>query len=135
MPTDPMTALETSLARLRAELREIDHADARNQARLAELIFAIKAQLDPLKRAAGLLDNPEDGTALPALIDEPTPTPNRKRSTRRSRLPAADHTTEIRAFSDALAGIIDPAAADLDPAAWMAGYLFGRKLRTMTKPQ
>ena len=135
MPNDPMSALETSLARLRAELRAIDHTDTRNQARLAELIFAIKARLDPLKRAAGLLDDPEDATALPALIDELTSAPYRKRSTRRSRLPAANHTTEIQAFSDALAGIIDPAAAGLDPAAWMTGYRFGRKLRVMPKPE
>ena len=135
MTNDPMPALEISLARLRAELRALDHADVSNQARLAELIFAIKAQLDPLKRAAGLLDDPEDGTALPALIDELTFAPKRKRGTHRARLPAADYTTEIQAMSDALAGIIDPAAASLDPAAWMDGYLFGRKLRAMTNPQ
>lgn len=130
MPTDPISALELALARLRAQLRAADdHADAPTQSRLAEEIFALKAQLDPLKRATGLLDHLEQ-PLLPLTNARP-----RKHGRRRAFHTRSAHITEIEALSAALAGLTSPIPPDLNSAHWLTGYRFGLQLRATPDPQ
>ena len=135
MPTDPISALELALAQLRAELRAAEHqADAPTQARLAEQIFAVKAQLDPLKRATGLLDHIEQALREQALRPL-THTRPRKHGRRRSSLTRIAHGTEIEALSAALAGLTEPIPPHLNSAHWLTGYRFGLHLRATPDPQ
>ncbi len=132
MPTNPIPALEATLAHLRSRLyaSEIE-ADTETQSDLANQIFSVKAQLDPLKRAAGLIDNSDDAMRpVSDSYDGQRPRARAiKRSTRRRLQARRVHFVEIEALSNALAGVIDPTTANLDPAAWIAGFHFGRKLR------
>jgi hypothetical protein len=130
MPTDPISTLEHVLAQLRAQLRAAEHqANGPAQAHLAEEIFAIKAQLDPLKRAAGLLDHFEQAL-LPLTSTRP-----RKHGRRRSSHTSTAHIAEIEALSAAPAGITAPIPPRFPSIHWLSGYRFGLGLRATPDPQ